>query len=255
MSEVPSPDAKPPKTPPLPAHRDYFREYFGESSHPDIKPRQAPTLNGKIIHEYPIVLYPEHGLDPYTLEAVELAVDRLDEIKQKQEKEFRPSGLISFACANANDERLLTEWYGLEKKKNHFYDIRISDSRRYVLRAAGIPYEIDIFKALAHPQEHAHKGNLFFMKGIDFFGEWSPYTDEQQKKYMRLFRKNISYFLEDTALIFLEKDSTVLDNMESQGFTRFPGGRPEIEEEASLKIYLYQRPKSSSPESTSSNNA
>ena len=216
---------------PLNGLNSCYNIFMTEQSQETDKARIRPSTHGKLSSRYgmetALSFGPERsGPDPYVLDTVESAIGQVTGMLERKGKRFDPGyGLITFACANAIDERCIaaaylphkTRWVrdGLGKipathyENLHFYDININEGTWDFFEAIGTPHEIDIFKALAQsdrPDIDTPRASLFIMKGIEFFEKGNVYSDSSGEK-LKIFQENLPNFLNDTALVFIDADS------------------------------------------------
>lgn len=236
-------------------------EQSQETDNVRIRPLTHGKLSSRFAMETALSLGPDRsGPDPYVLDTVESSIKQVTSMMEHKGKRFDPGrGLITFACANAIDERCIADaylprktrwvWDGLGKapaihyENLHFYDINMDERTWDFFDTIGTPHEIDIFKALAQsgrPDIDTPRASLFIMKGINFFEKGNVYSDNTGKK-LKIFQKNLPNFLNDTALVFIDANSPTLKNVPD--FTQIHTEDLEVEKESRLDIFLYQRSK------------
>jgi len=222
-------------------------------------PIVLPPTHGKLSSRYAMEIDMHVGPNPYVLDTVEFAIEQVQSLMEHKGTPFDPGqGLITFACADARDERVIADAYLKSRTRRvrdvvsytevkhydnlHFYDITIDDNEWEFFNAIGEAHHIDIFKALARSGDadaDTPQASLFIMKGIDFFGTEGNQTP-REKQLLHLFRNRLPNFLTDTALVFVRAGSLALKN--TRGFTRIHTGDRAVEQESHLDTYLFQRP-------------
>lgn len=221
--------------------------------------RTLPDPSGTISRGIPFELSMNSSLNPYVLDTVEFSIEQVISLMEAKGKHFDPKeGLITFACAGAENERVIADNYLAHHTVNvrdgvgtiqrthyenfHLYDRSMDNERYDYFNVIGAAHEVDIFKALRQskdPSKDVPRASMFMMKGIEFFQRETGEQTEDMRKDMRLFQRNLPNFLTDVALVFVTADSPALKHV--PGFTQIHIGDRAIEKESNMDVYLYER--------------